>query len=239
MAAEALAGVRRRRCYLVRHGHVEYFDEQGKPLDPRNVPLSQKGAQQAWALGQVLQDARVDRALCSDYPRARQTLELILPGHGVPFESLPELREIRAGRLRELERESLPEQVLGAYRNAGAVNARFLGGERWDEFQSRILGLFQSLIQDQSWQSVLIVSHDAVNRVILNWATGLGLGAIAAFEQDPACLNVLDIDTRDGQLLGAVIRTLNYTPYSPHKAGIHDTVLENLFRAIQPESLTA
>lgn len=233
------SAVRRRRCYLVRHGHVDYFDVQGRPLDPRTVALSRAGAQQAWALGQVLQDVPFDRVLCSDYPRARQTLDLLLQGNQVPVEAMTELREIRAGRLREIPAEALREQVVGAYRVAGVAGARFLGGERWDDFQRRVLDLFFELLQDPVWDSALIVSHDAVNRILLGWAAGLGLAGIAAFEQDTACLNVLDIDMRGDQVLGALIRTLNFTPYDPHKAGIHGTVLENLFLALKPAGLRA
>lgn len=239
MRAESAAAIRRRRCYLVRHGHVDYFDEHGRPLDPRRVPLSRLGVQQAWSLGQILQEVRFDRILCSDYPRAEQTLDLLLAGRDLPRESLTALREIRAGRLREIPAESLHEQVVGAYRAAGAPGARFLGGERWDEFQRRVLDPFHELLEDPSWDSALIVSHDAVNRILLAWAAGVGLAGIAAFEQDTACLNVLDVDSCDGQVLGAVVRTLNYTPYDPHKAGIHSTVLENLYSAIRPDGLMA
>ncbi|VVN70853.1 hypothetical protein [Pseudomonas fluorescens] len=41
--------VYRRRCYLVRHGHVDYFSPDGQPLDPRNVPLSGLGEDQVQA----------------------------------------------------------------------------------------------------------------------------------------------------------------------------------------------
>jgi probable phosphoglycerate mutase len=54
MNAESGLPIRRRRCYLVRHGHVDYFDADGRPLDPRSVPLSNCGVQQASALGQVM-----------------------------------------------------------------------------------------------------------------------------------------------------------------------------------------
>ena len=231
--------VRRRRCYLVRHGHVDYFHADGRPLDPRLVPLSRTGEQQVQALGQVLQPLSFDRILCSDYPRAQQTLELILSDRQAAFEATPQLREIRAGRLRELPAETLFEAVTGAYRFAALPDATFLGGERWDAFERRVLRVFFDLLADPEWTSALIVSHDAVNRVLLAWASGSGLAEIAAFEQDTACLNVLDIDMRGSQVTDAIIRTLNYTPYDPHKSAIHNTVLENLFSAIKPDGLKA
>lgn len=238
MHIDSLQGAHRRRCYLVRHGHVDYFDGQGRPLDPRKVLLSSAGEQQALMLGKVLQGIRFDRFFCSDYPRARQTLDLLMMDRSKHVESLAELREIRAGRLREIPVNSLAAQVMGAYQTAGEPGACFLGGELWDVFQRRVLSFFLKLLQDPTWESALIVSHDAVNRVLLGWATGLGLAGIATFEQDTACLNVLDIDMRDEQVISSLIRMLNFTPYDPPKAGIRETVLEHLFGAIQPNELT-
>ncbi|MGK8436805.1 histidine phosphatase family protein [Ectopseudomonas hydrolytica] len=231
--------VRRRRCYLVRHGHVDYFDRGGNPLDPRSVALSPKGEKQAQALRQALLEVRFDRAICSDYPRARQTLDLLLGNREIAAEPLPALREIRAGRLREIPEDSLMETVAGAYRKAADVNAQFMGGESWDQFQHRVLEVFFELAADQAWEHALIVSHDAVNRILLSWAAKTGLAGLAAFEQDNACLNILDIDTQDGQVSGAIIRMLNFTPYDQCKAEIHDTVLEHVFSAIQPGRLKA
>ncbi|TFY87400.1 histidine phosphatase family protein [Pseudomonas kairouanensis] len=232
MSTEHYPVPRRRRCYLVRHGHVDYFDSHGKPLDPRSVRLSDRGSHQAWALSRALLDTPFDRALCSDYPRAMQTLEVLLIGRAMPTEAKAELREIRAGRLREIAPQDLHEQVVGAYRTAHETDARFLGGERWEDFRQRVLQAFFELAADPSWDTALIVSHDAVNRILLSWATGAGLAGIAAFEQDPACLNILDIDTYGDQVQNAILRTVNFTPYNPQKTGIHDTVMEHLYRGI-------
>jgi probable phosphoglycerate mutase len=150
---------------------------------------------------------------------------------------MPELREIRGGRLREIPADALQEQVTGAYRQAAGPGAAFLGGEMWGAFQRRVLDVFFDLFEDPTWESALIVSHDAVNRILLAWASGVGLSGIAAFEQDTACLNVVDIDMRGSQVVGGIIRTLNFTPYDPHKFGIRSTVLENLFSTIQPSAL--
>ncbi|WP_460419196.1 histidine phosphatase family protein [Pseudomonas sp. microsymbiont 2] len=239
MAIDHEAPARRRRCYLVRHGHVEYFDAQGRPLDPRSVSLSPKGVEQATALGAVLQGTHFDRVLVSDYPRAQETLSLLLGDRAAPIETRTELREIRAGRLREIPAPGLREAVIGAYSGAAEPGASFLGGERWSDFSQRVLGTFLELLEDDSWQCALVVSHDAVNRVLLAWAAGIGLPGIAAFEQDYACLNVLDVDSHGRQRYGASLRALNFTPYDPHKAGLHDTVLESLYRAIQPSGLRA
>src|SRR5574337_638538 len=137
--------LRRRRCYLVRHGHVSYFDAAGRPLDPRGVPLSAEGVRQARALGQVRADIPGDRALRSDYPRARQTLDELLGGRAVPVEELAGLREIRAGRLRDIPGEARHAEVTQAYLLADQEGAAFLRGEAWRQFQGRVLETFHHL----------------------------------------------------------------------------------------------
>ena len=44
---------KRRRIYLMRHGSVTYFDKQGKPYLPEQVPLNEIGCAQATAAGKV------------------------------------------------------------------------------------------------------------------------------------------------------------------------------------------
>ncbi|MNR13821.1 bifunctional RNase H/acid phosphatase [compost metagenome] len=112
-------------------------------------------------------------------------------------------------------------------------------GEPWRQFQGRVLETFHDLLAEPEWETALVVSHDAVNRILLAWASGAGLRGLAAFEQDTACLNVLDIDMDGPQVVRAIIRVQNFTPYDPTKSGIRQTVMENLFTAIDPSGLSA
>ncbi len=64
-ALEGTAG--RRRIYLMRHGEVRYFDEQGQPVHPKFVDLTDRGKAQAARMGELLADIPFDRAL---YQRA-------------------------------------------------------------------------------------------------------------------------------------------------------------------------
>ena len=53
---------------------------------------------------------------------------------------------------------------------------------------------------------------------------------LGALEQDPACINVLDLGT-DGSV---VVRLVNYTPYAQLKQGIRLTTMEELFAEYRP-----
>ncbi|OPK06635.1 MULTISPECIES: histidine phosphatase family protein [Pseudomonas] len=226
--------VYRRRCYLVRHGHVDYFSPAGQPLDPRNVPLSALGEDQVRQLAQVLASVSFDRALCSDYPRARQTAEVLLGDQPIELQACAQLREVRAGRLREIAPEQVQRQVSYAFDSFAEPDGRFIGGERWSDFDSRIMARFEEVLAEPDWQSLLLVSHDAVNRLLLGWALGGARGCAAGLEQDNACLNIIDIDMQAGRILRRYVRVVNLTPYDLPKAGQRQTVMERIHAQLAP-----
>lgn len=226
--------VYRRRCYLVRHGHVDYFSPGGQPLDPRNVPLSALGEDQVRQLAQVLASVSFDRALCSDYPRARQTAEVLLGDQPIELQACAQLREVRAGRLREIAPEQVQRQVSYAFDSFAEPDGSFIGGERWSDFDSRIMARFEEVLAEPDWQSLLLVSHDAVNRLLLGWALGGARGCAAGLEQDNACLNIIDIDMQAGRILRRYVRVVNLTPYDLPKAGQRQTVMERIHAQLAP-----
>lgn len=234
MTEEVLKASGKRRLYLVRHGHVEYFDANGTPLDPRYVVLSEAGEAQVLTLRSILAGVQVDRAISSDYPRAVQSLQLALsnPPRNGGLEQTDMFREIRAGRLRDIPVTSIPEEVCGAYKHALAPGAGFLRGESWESFRERVLAKLQSLLAEQDWHETIIVSHDAVNRVMLSWLMGAGLSLLPSLEQDPASLTIVDLDMSEGKVSGAHLRLLNFTPYDPVKSGDRKTVMQRIAESI-------
>lgn len=225
--------MQRRRLYLVRHGHVSYFDARGQPLNPKHVSLSSLGITQVKSLAAVLKDVRIDRIICSDLERAKQTAQLLADASGAGITPQPEegLREIRAGRLREVPIDRLEAELGYAYDGAASDDAAFVGGENFADFQQRIFAVLERLIADADWNSALIVSHDAVNRMLLCWAAGTDRGSMAAFEQDMACLNIIDVDTLEGNVVRRLIRSMNFTPYDMPKSAVNLTVMEQVLHS--------
>ncbi|MBI2312174.1 MAG: histidine phosphatase family protein [Betaproteobacteria bacterium] len=225
----------RRRIYLVRHGDVAYFDADGRPLDPRRVGLSAAGREEVEALAMVLRGAPIDRAVCSGMPRARQTAEVLLAGKFPGIEDEPDFREIRAGRLREIPGAERERVVARAYQEAQAEGARFIGGETFAEFQARVLRAFDKLLADESWTTLLIASHDGVNRVVLGWAMDIGLAALPALEQDTACLNIIDVDWKDRKPVRKLVRMVNFTAHDAAKRHLYLTGMERIYLAYRAD----
>lgn len=224
-----LPGTRcRRRIYLMRHGEVAYFDVDGRPLDPRYVRLTPRGCEQARAAGELLKSAVFDDVLISGMPRTAHTAEIVLEGRSTILREDVRLKEIRAGRLAAVPVEQRDELIAQAYVRAFEPGARFIGGETWADFQQRVLEAWYELMRADHWVNLLIVAHDAVNRVILSDVVGASLRGLKAFEQDPACINIVEIDVNQGRIEHAFIRATNLTAYNPGAHDNHLTVMERV-----------
>lgn len=224
-----LAGTdRRRRVYLMRHGEVQYFDTAGRPIDPRHVTLTERGCEQARAAGVLLREVPFDDALISGMARTAHTASLVLDGRTLPVREEPRLKEIRAGRLAEVPPERRDEIITCAYDRAPEPDASFIGGESWADFQRRVLEAWLELMQADGWVNLLVVAHDAVNRIILSHIVGASLHGLKAFEQEPACINIIDVDVVAGHVKRAFIRAANLTAYNLAAHANHHTVMERI-----------
>ena len=224
----------RRRLYLLRHGHVDYFEEGIE--DFRAVPLTAAGRRQAEAAGEALAGVRFDAAFTSGLPRTEETCRLVLAANEAPPTPAPRpaFEELRGGRVVVPTREELAARLAFSFDAAHEEGATFLpGGEAFADAYARVVEGLRALVAETSWRQALLVAHDGVNRLLLGHACGAGLKGCAHFEQDLACINVLDLDVveTDGALTfeRIVIKAVNLTAYDPIKATLARTSLEHLF----------
>lgn len=226
----------RRRLYLMRHGHVDYFAPG--LTDFRSVPLTEDGQEQADAAGRALSETRFDAAFSSGLPRTVQTLDRVLTLNTASDASptaVPAFEELRGGTVVVPTREELAARLAFSFDAATEEGAAFLpGGEAFADAYSRVVSGLEALVATRQWQQAVLVAHEGVNRLLLSHACGAGLAGLGAFEQDLACINVLDLDVvpaPKGGLTFAriVIKALNLTAYDPVKRHLTRTSLEHLF----------
>jgi broad specificity phosphatase PhoE len=147
-----------------------------------------------------------------------------------PVEVWPQLQEIRAGRLRELPLEAFPAlQQPGVTRDT-----RFLGGERLGDFQDRVLPLLADLRARPGWDTALVVAHGVVNAVWLSFIASAGASAwLPAWQQNPACINLIDLGAAPGQDL---LRAVNLNPLDLLQPQDRESTLEHVltqFRSLR------
>jgi broad specificity phosphatase PhoE len=198
--------VSRRRIYLMRHAQVAYF-EDGRPLRPDLVPLTEEGREQARAAAELLAAIDFDRVITSGLPRTLETARIVAPGHEP--ESWPELREIESGRLGEIPEDELEAAFVEAWRDVVPEETQFLGGETIASLLDRVLPAVDRLLADPEWDVVLAVLHGGVNRAIISYALTGGRAFLGNFEQSPGCVNVLDVGD------DWVVRAVNHAPTDP------------------------
>ena len=210
----------RRRLYLMRHAEVSYFDDDGSPVNPAEVPLTEEGVAQAKAVAHALGGIEVDRILTSGLPRTLETASIVAPGRDA--ESWPELREIQGGRLSEIPADALHHEFVHAFRGVIPNDARFLRGESIGELFDRVLPAVDTIVAADDWNTALAVLHGGVNRAILSYALTGERMFLGHFEQAPACVNVLDLD-EGGEW---IVRAVNVAAYDLLHLSHRQTTME-------------
>ncbi|MDP1915598.1 MAG: histidine phosphatase family protein [Myxococcales bacterium] len=187
---------------LCRHGETPW-NREGRYQGHTDIPLAESGEGQARALGKRLADVKIDRAVASPLIRARKTAELILGASRASMLSFDAgLKEIShggwEGKLVSEIATSHPE-LLDAWKykptatlpaGPNAESLQVVLDRAWTAFAAATKGLGVN-------DTVLVVAHDAVNRVLLCKVLGLPLERVWSFRQAPATLNVLSGDTFD------------------------------------------
>ena len=203
----------------MRHGAVAYFDGSGRPVPPDTVPLTEEGRAQAEAARDLLEGIALDRVIASGLPRTMETAALVAPGHAV--EEWPELQEIRGERLSSIPAKELEDAFVNAFRGIVPNEKRFLGGETIGELFDRVIPALDQLLADDTWDTVLLVLHGAVNRAILSHALTGERMFLGHFEQAPGCVNVLDVG---GEW---IVRAVNVAPTDLLQTASRMTTMES------------
>lgn len=220
----------RRRIFLMRHGSVTYFDDEGRPLRPDTVPLNDQGRAQATAAGKLFAAAgiRFDRVIVSGLKRTVETAERVLAetGHAPRIEINAALREVEGGKLSDIPDAELRDAFTGALDGSVSEDKRFLGGESIGTLLDRVIPEIDALRADKSWDIVLLVLHGGVNRALISYLLTGERKFFGAVAQSPACINAMDVGEHKTD---AALRLMNHAPLDPLQTGTRKTTMEALY----------
>jgi len=230
----AIDGANRRRLYLFRHGAVDYIDDNGNWVaDPDLVDLNERGKTQAEAMAELFAGVHIDKALCTGLPRTKQTGLTILGDREIELGIFADLEEIRPQKGQSAGGYDIYTDIAFSHWRASQADARFLGGERYHDFYTRISVAMDELIADSSWHNLAVFAHGGTNAAVLGWATGVGLEAFGLLDQSMCCLNVLDFDfDQSGRLVRKAVRAMNVSAEDPVMRHRHAGDMEMLARRI-------
>lgn len=182
------------RILLVRHGETDWNTThrfQGRV----NLSLNQEGETHARALALALKDDSLTAIYSSPLARAIETAWIIKEFHpSAPFFEEEGFVEMNLGEFDGMEvRDWIAhhQDFFNAWRNTPG-SLRMPGGESLEEVQRRAVNALERITEVYpSGSTLLLCSHNFVNRTLLCYASGNPLDRFREFQQDPAALNVL------------------------------------------------
>lgn len=161
--------------YITRHGETTW-NVENKVCGRPDVELTELGRQQAMELAEQVKGKGITRMLVSPLKRARMTAELANTYIQVPMEIEDRLIEHSFGEFEGKLRSDPAFQA--AKRN---LTTRFPGGESVLEVTHRIYSLLDEIPQKYPDETILLVCHGAVSRVLHTYFEDLDISEFGQF----------------------------------------------------------
>jgi broad specificity phosphatase PhoE len=161
---------------LARHGQSDW-NATHRWQGHADRPLTDKGREQARALGERLRRTELDAVYSSDLRRAADTAVEVAAIHGLEPIRVPALREVDVGSWSGLTRDEVKQRFPQGY-------ARWLDGfpgwddgESYEDMSARVLGAVREIACAHEGGRALVVSHGGPIRAIHASALSLDIHA--------------------------------------------------------------
>ncbi|MEN4682443.1 2,3-diphosphoglycerate-dependent phosphoglycerate mutase GpmB [Pantoea agglomerans] len=166
------------QVYLVRHGETVWNAER-RIQGQSDSPLTEKGEQQAWQVGERVKHLGITHIIASDLGRTRRTAEIIADACGCSVTLDPRLRELNMGGLekRPLDGLTAEEEQWRATLVNGTEGGRIPEGESMTEMATRMHAALNACLDLPAGSRPLLVSHGMALGALVS--TILGLPAYA------------------------------------------------------------
>lgn len=179
--------------FLVRHGENDWVKEGRLAGWMPGVLLNDAGRKQAANVAQRLAEQPIQAVYSSPLMRCIETAGFIAARFDLPLLELEAVGEVRYGdwegkKLRDLSQDPLWRTVQSA-----PSRMRFPNGESFCEVQTRAVGAIEMLIHRHEKESIVVVSHGDVIKLVLNYYLGSPIDAFQRMVIAPASVSVVDV----------------------------------------------
>ena len=191
------------KLIVVRHGHVEGISPE-RFRGRVDITLTPEGRRQAEVTAHRIRTTWSPAAVfTSPLGRCRATAEAIATPLGLSPHLLDGLIDIDYGEWQGLT----PDEVRSRWPKLietwhGSPDwATIPGGETLQDVLLRVVSALRSVVDRHPKDTVVLVGHDSVNRVILLHALGLPLSRYRWLGQHPCAINEIDFSGEDWVVL--------------------------------------
>jgi len=183
------------RVFVIRHGESTWVRER-RFAGSRDVPLTDTGRRQCAAVARALAATGVAAIYASPLERARASAEVIAEPHRLPVRIVPAFAEMAFGAWEGLTRDEIRARFPEGWeqwRSAPHLCAP-LGGETVSKVAERVGAGLTELQQAHADQTIVLVSHSIVMRVMVLGALGLGLDRLWTVDAAPAGITEIEYE---------------------------------------------
>ncbi|WP_407150338.1 histidine phosphatase family protein [Bradyrhizobium sp. ORS 86] len=183
------------KILLVRHGHVEGI-RPARFRGREDLPLTRRGQAEALAVaGRIASKWQPERVYTSPLSRCVATGSAIARACGIEAESIEALNDIDYGawRMKSHEEMAASEPMLHATWFNTPHLMRFPGGDSLQDVVARAADAVRLALERHPYGTVVLVSHDSVNRALLLQVADLPLSSYWRLTQEPCCINEIEI----------------------------------------------
>lgn len=166
---------------LIRHGQTAW-NKMKRLQGHSDIPLNEKGEQQAIALGETLKHESLDAIVSSDMMRALKTAEEIAKWHRLQVKIDSNLRERCYGAFEGMSAEEIAERYPESHAawHAADPDHVFPPGERVAEsmrqFHHRAVAALNRLAEEHAGEKVAVIAHFGIIEVAYRVANGIAIG---------------------------------------------------------------
>ena len=175
---------------LMRHGETAW--NRGNIFRGQyDIPLNENGRAQATFLARALAARRIDAAYSSPLSRARETADIVLAPHGINAVIHAGLTDFDYGQWTGLEDHAVAQQWPEEHTcwRTAPHTLQVPGGDTLQRVFDRAFAAVEDLVQQHSGQTIAIVAHRVVNKLLVLGMLTLGLERFPFIRQDNCSLN--------------------------------------------------
>ncbi len=178
---------------LIRHGETDWNTQQifrGK-ID---IPLNESGLAQARAVRESLKDREIDKIYSSPLSRALETARILGENRNLKIETEEAFIDIDFGRWQGLSHQKVSEEHKDLYEMwlSNPQTVTFPEGESLETVRTRSGKALDEIVENHPGETLAIVSHRVLNKVLLCVVLGVELSHFWYIRQDTCAINVFE-----------------------------------------------
>lgn len=181
--------------YFLRHGQTPYNADNNRYCGRTDIPLTEKGTQQAAAIAEQMKGIPLDAVYSSPLERAYRTAQIASGGKDVVKDN--RLIEADFGEWEGKTREEFVKEnpsLWDAWSDDPATTKAGGTGETAGAIVNRVDDFFSWALERHKGGNIMVVAHNGVNRLYLAYKLGMPLKNYRRLVQENSTVSLFRLD---------------------------------------------